>query len=124
MKNPAQKKLISREKDEQAAVVQWLRLKGIPHIAHMTGVNLYGNFALINMLRRVGCLQPGIPDLQIPVPSGNYHSLFIEMKKEKGGVLSVEQKEWLSMLEGYGHKAARANGADEAIKIIQDYLEG
>jgi len=123
MKNPAQKKIFSREKDEQMALVQWLRLKNIPFVAHMTGVNLHGNFALINTLKQVGCLIPGIPDLFIPVPKDGKHGIWIEMKKEKGGVVSPEQREWLDAMAKDGYATAVCHGADEAIKIIQDYLE-
>jgi hypothetical protein len=124
MTNPAQKKLISREKDEQAAVVCWLRMKGIPHIAHMTGVNLHGNFALMNTLKQVGCLQKGVPDLFICAPVGRAHGLWIEMKKEKGGFLSPEQVNWLRARERDEYAIAVCHGADEAIKIITQYLEG
>ena len=135
MKNPAQKRIYSREKDEQMALVQWLRLKNIPFVAHMTGVNLHGNFALMNTLKQTGCLQKGVPDLFIPVPrkreycklkcaGHEKYGLWIEMKKEKGGVLSSEQKEWLEARFADGYEIAVCHGADEAIKIIQNYLEG
>ena len=123
-KNPAQKKIYSREKDEQAAVVCWLRMKGIPFVAHMTGINLYGNFALINTLKQTGCLQKGVPDIFIPKPVGDSPGIWIEMKREKNGILSLEQKEWLSARGEDGYATAVCHGADEAIKIIQDYLEG
>ena len=124
MKNPAQKTFYASEKAEQAAFVRWLQLRNIPHVAHMTGVNLYGNFALINTLKQVGCLIPGIPDLFIPVPKDGKHGIWIEMKKEKGGVVSPEQREWLEARAADGYATAVCHGADEAIKIIQDYLEG
>ena len=122
-RNPAQGRFFSSEKGEQACVVHWLRLKRLPFIAHMTGIPLHGDYALINALKQAGCLQAGIPDIQIPLPSGPYHSLWIELKKEKGGKVSPEQQAWLSMLERHGHKAVIASGAGQAIEAITQYLK-
>lgn len=110
------------EKEEQAALVQWLRTKRIPFVAHMTGVNLHGNFALINALKRVGCLQAGIPDIFIPIPVGDYHGLWIEMKREVGGVVSPEQQQWMAALSADGYAVMVCHGADEAIRMIEGYI--
>ena len=124
MKNPAQKKIFSREKDEQMALVQWLRLKNIPFVAHMTGVNLHGNFALMNTLKQTGCLQRGVPDIFIPVPVNYVPGLWIEMKKEKNGKLSPEQSEWLEARAADGYAIAVCHGAENAIKAVSLYLNG
>ena len=58
----------------------------------------------------------------MPVPRGNYHGLYIELKRTKGGVISDAQKEWIEMLNGRGYLAVVAKGATEAIKVISDYL--
>ena len=55
-------------------------------------------------------LSPGVPDLQVP----EWH-LWVEMKRQKGGRLSAEQKDWIQYLDacnyavivGYGFEDAR-----------------
>lgn len=72
-------------------------------------------------LKRMG-LKRGIPDICLPVPNNEYNGLWIELKADKTKRLTKEQKEWLVKLNRYGYKAVRANGADEAIQVIKDYL--
>lgn len=55
----------------------------------------------------------GIPDLFCPSLK-----LFIEMKREDGGVVSEEQKDWIEYLRQHGYCAEVANGHEEAIGII------
>ena len=64
----------------------------------------------------------GVPDLTLPVPSGSYHGLFIELKRVKGGRVSPEQKDWLAFLSGQGYRAEVCKGAVEAIAVINEYL--
>ena len=46
----------------------------------------------------------------------------IEMKKEKGGVVSKHQKQWKESLIRKGYKATIAKGFEAAVKILEDYL--
>lgn len=72
-------------------------------------------------LKREG-VKSGVPDLFLPVPKGDYHGLFLELKR-KGGRLSAEQRDWLGNLQAQGYKAACAFGLESAINIIKTYLE-
>ena len=65
----------------------------------------------------------GFPDIQICEPVGNYHGLFIEMKKEDG-YPSVEQKEWIAELSARGYKAVVCKSFDSAKQVIDEYLKG
>lgn len=65
----------------------------------------------------------GFPDLFLPVPTSQYHGLFIEMKRQKGGRVSPEQKKWLEYLQGAGYLAVVCKGFEEAKEAITDYLE-
>ena len=72
-------------------------------------------------------VRAGIPDLCLPVPSGIYHGLYIELKKpktvrSKAGVITTSQQEWLNKLNEQGYKAVVAYGWQEAWEIIMDYL--
>ena len=59
----------------------------------------------------------GIPDLFVPA-----WSLWIEMKRQDGGRVSPEQKEVMAYLEGIGHRAIVAKGAEDAKRQVLEYL--
>ena len=64
----------------------------------------------------------GFPDLFIYEPRGDHHGLAIELKKDSGGRVSPSQKEWQHALEMRGYKATVAKGFDEAVKVLELYL--
>jgi hypothetical protein len=64
----------------------------------------------------------GVPDLCIPIPSGSYHGLYIELKRQKGGKVSSEQSDWLAFLREKGYYAQVAKGFDEAKEMIMHYF--
>lgn len=51
----------------------------------------------------------GVPDLQIPA-----WNLWVELKRQTGGVLSPAQKDWIQYLEGIGHKVIVGYGFEDA----------
>jgi len=67
-------------------------------------------------------LKSGVPDLMLPIAKKGYHGLFLEMKRRKGGVLSVKQKAWAKELErqGYGFKVCY--GWEAAADLLVNYL--
>jgi len=89
-------------------------------VAHLTGAKLYG--ALLSTLKAAGCIQPGIPDLQILRPMGRYAGLWIELKTSVGH-LHGQQSAWLKTLNDSGYYATVAYGSAQAIEIIKKYLE-
>lgn len=73
-------------------------------------------------LKRLGTAA-GFPDLYFPAARKGYHSLFIELKRRSGGVLSEVQKLWRDILITEGHAWYMAKGADECIRIVEDYFD-
>ena len=73
-------------------------------------------------LKHMG-VKPGVPDLFLPYPVGDYHGLFIEMKAENG-VLRATQRDWLEWLREQGYAAYVCKGAQAAINCLKMYLEG
>ena len=63
-------------------------------------------------------VSPGVPDLFVPD-----WSLWIEMKREKGGSLSVEQKDWLKYLDEIGHHIIVGKGFDDAQRKVFTFLK-
>ena len=54
-------------------------------------------------------------------PAYKYCGLYIEMKT-KGGSVSKPQKEWIAYLKEAGYRVEVCWSAEEAIKIIEDYM--
>jgi len=65
----------------------------------------------------------GMPDLCVLEAKNGFHALFVEMKT-KAGVVSAKQSAVGLQLNAKGYKAVVARSAAEAIKTIEDYLNG
>ena len=68
-------------------------------------------------------VKAGVPDIFLPMPRGEYHGMFIEMKRLKGGRLSPEQTQWLHDLSEQGYAATVCKGWEVAAEFIKRYLE-
>ena len=66
-------------------------------------------------------VRPGVPDYALPVPRGQYHGLYIELKK-LDGYASREQKDWIQRLRDQGYRAEVARGCGQAWNILCAYL--
>ena len=66
-------------------------------------------------------LKAGIADVFVPIPSKDYHGLFIEMKFGKNKLTEL-QKEFFEYATGQGYLCKVAYSAEEAIEIIDEYL--
>lgn len=112
------------EAEEQKALFEWTELvRGkYPETAMLFHIPNGGsrNIAEAANLKRQG-VKPGVPDLCLPVARGIYHGLFIEMKATKGRLME-NQKTWLRKLNKEGYLAVVAWGFDEAVSIIEEYL--
>lgn len=64
----------------------------------------------------------GVPDLCLPVPRGEYHGLFIELKTETGRT-NEYQDWWLAELEKNNYRCAVCHGWEEATKCLENYLK-
>lgn len=61
-------------------------------------------------------VSPGVPDLFIIV---NARLIAIEMKRQKGGVVSTFQRKWITQLNNALVPTIVAKGAKEAIAFIE-----
>lgn len=118
--------MIQRKEDgEQEAVIEWCTLsKGkYPELRMIHHVANEGKRSAQNgaKLKRMG-MSPGYPDLLLDCPKGIYHGLRIELKKDRHSKPSPVQKEWITQLNRYGYYAAVCCGADEAIRVLKQYL--
>ena len=75
------------------------------------------------MLQREG-VKAGVPDIMLPVPRGNYHGLFVELKRaNRQNHATTNQRQWLDDLAAQGYATAICYGADEALGVFLRYVE-
>lgn len=111
------------EHNEQSALFEWAELSGIPALRWMFAVPNGGarHIATAVKLHQEG-VKRGVPDIMLPVPHGQYHGLFIEMKFGKNKV-TPEQEQWLAYLQDVGYMTAVCYSWAEARNVILFYLE-
>lgn len=66
-------------------------------------------------------VKKGVPDLCLPVARGPYHSLYIEMKTEKGRT-TPEQDWWIEHLLQEGNFAEICHGWESSVRVLEWYL--
>lgn len=114
------------EGDEQEALFDWAewQLGLFPELDYMHAIPNGGSRhpAEAARLKKQG-VKPGVPDIFLPVPRGRYHGLYIEMKREKTGVVSDDQRKWIHFLESMDFKTTVCFGFDAAKYVIQAYMK-
>lgn len=112
------------EHAEQMAVIVWAKNSEWrwPQLATLYAIPNGGHRAWneAKKLKREG-VRAGQPDLCLPIPMGNYHSLYIEMKSMTGSA-SKEQKEKHELLRKYGNAVVVCRGHEAAEKVLLSYL--
>lgn len=112
------------EDTEQINVVQWAgwntvrfpELKWLHHCPN--GGSRNRNEAI--KFKQMG-VKAGVSDLCLPYPKGMYCGLYIEMKYGDNR-LQDTQKEFLADMAEAGHFVATCYSAEEAIRILEEYL--
>lgn len=105
------------EHDEQKAFCKYLDFVHLTYFAVPNGSNK--SMTARRKFKAEG-LKAGVPDMVILLEGGK--TVFIEMKRKRGGTVSKEQKEWLERLRVLGFDAYICKGAKEAIEVVQKYL--
>lgn len=113
-------KLPLSEHDEQCTVVEYCKIRRYPIFAIPNGGSRHKAEAA--RLKAEG-VSAGVPDLFLPIPTGNCHGLFIEMKVGKNKS-SASQNAWIALLKKNGYAAEVCYGAYAAIKMIDRYILG
>lgn len=121
-----------REAAEQAALFEWARAQAhvLPGIRLMfaipNGAYLQGGTAQRAAqwakLRKQGA-RPGVHDVMLPVPRGEYHGLWLEMKAPRPhhAEVSAEQQAWLVDMLAQGYQAHVCYGWIDAVAKINLY---
>ena len=115
------------ESEIQIDVVQWARAAQSYRPA-LTLLHSTPNEGMVDMhpatarkRKRMGIVS-GVPDLCLPVPSGEWPTLYLELKRE-GEDLRPEQYEILQALQQAGVAVEVAWTAEQAIWAITHYLD-
>lgn len=113
------------EHSEQVFLFHWWNLQYHDHPALLFAIPNGGARDPITgkRLKDEGVMA-GIPDICLSWPSGGYHGLFIEMKRERGGKVSKTQEKAISALRNAGYCAEVCKGWIEARDLILSYMKG
>ena len=101
------------EHQEQATLINWAKkFKPSWLIVHIE--NEYNPKSNQKKRYEMGFIK-GFPDLMCITPN---KTIYIEMKKQKGGRVSKQQEEVIKKLNDLGHCATVCHGAQSAIKYL------
>ena len=111
-------KLLPDERTEQIALCQWLDIKRIDYFAIPNGGHRHLLTAI--KLKQEG-VKSGVSDMAIFLPD---KILFLEMKKQKGGVQSDTQKAFEQIVSKYPYaRYELARGFVKAKEIIEKEIK-
>lgn len=116
------------EAQHQQNVIKWTQQPGIRHeypelklLYHIPNERKCSQIQ--GRLLKLQGVKSGVPDLHLPVSRNGFHSLYIEMKTEKGKT-SDTQNWWLTELQEQGNKCVVCHGWEEAVNSLEEYLCG
>ena len=116
------------EHDEQKALLKWWSFAcasfGVPEICLFAVPNAAKRSAKLASMMRAEGMRSGIPDLVLAVARGQFHGLFIEMKKARGGKASPNQIMTLSAFHRQGYAVRICHGFEAARGVIEQYMAG
>lgn len=113
------------EHQEQAALMRVCRLHENKYpgleLIHAIPNGGQRHIAVARKLKAEG-VKAGVPDIFLPVPRGNAHGLYIELKA-KGGRVSDAQRNMLAALSSQGYACIVAYGWENAWGEVKSYME-
>ena len=98
---------------EQVRLVSWFR-KTYPSVRIFAIPNGGGRSMAQGAALKTEGVSPGVPDLFVPA-----WSLWVEMKRQTGGVMSPVQRDWIEYLQSIGHTVIIGRGFDDAKAQIE-----
>lgn len=105
----------------QIAVINWIKYN-FPNILYCASAGgMRTSLSIAKKMKASGYVK-GFPDLGIFHPTSKHHGMFIELKADKKGYATKEQKEWIKSLNDLGYYACVSKGFDATIEEITQYL--
>jgi hypothetical protein len=99
---------------EQVRLVSWFR-REYPNVRIFAIPNGGGRSMSQGVALKSEGVVAGVPDLFVPA-----WLLWLEMKRETGGVVSPVQRDWIAYLQGIGHTVIIGRGFEDAKRQILD----
>ena len=116
---------IPTESQEQRCLFEWAALQKGKHpelgLLYAVPNGSFRHKATAGRLKAEG-VKAGVPDVVLPVARGNFHGLYIELKRQKNSQTSDAQKDWIDALNAQGYLAIICRGWAEASDAIMQYL--
>lgn len=116
---------IPYEAEEQETLFEWTlwNLGRLPELEYLHAIPNGGSRhpAEAARLKKQG-VKAGVPDIFLPEPRGQYHGLYIEMKRAVRGKTTADQDRWLHHLQSRGYMTATCFSCDSAIHVIEQYM--
>lgn len=103
---------IPTEHEEQREFVRWFR-QTYPDIRIFAIPNGGARSPSVAVRLKAEGVSKGVPDLYIPA-----WRVWVEMKRQKGGTISPEQKDWHQYLESCGDCVILSKGCAHAQKLL------
>jgi hypothetical protein len=109
----------------QCEVIQWwasaCKIFGVPEILLFAIANAGKRGVILGRIMKREGLRAGVSDLFLSVPRGQFHGLYIEMKKPNG-VVSPSQQRFQCIVTSQEYAAYVCYSAAQARKLIAVYL--
>lgn len=129
------KSLVATEEQECFGLMEWISLQPdlLPYFFHIPNggtrskvkVQTSKIVKLISFegirLKKMG-VRAGVFDYFLAIPRGEFHGLFIEMKRKKFSTESIAQKQFQLNMHEKNYVALFCYGFEHAIRVIKDYL--
>jgi hypothetical protein len=106
--------ILNSEHLEQVRLVSWFR-KTYPGVRVFAIPNGGARSTAQGASLKAEGVTPGVPDLFVPE-----WLLWVELKREKGGIVSPVQRDWIAYLESIGHRVIVGRGFENAKRQIED----
>jgi len=111
---------IPTEDAEQICLAQYLDMVARDKWFHVPNGGSR-NVVEATKLKRMG-VKRGVPDIWVVIPKKGFSGLIIELKRQKGGSVSTEQKRWIEYLRNAGYSVHVCKGAGPAVEVVNWYL--
>ena len=111
------------ESEEQKALIKWWAFQ-YPQFDHLLFHIPNGGLRNLKTAVRLKAegVKPGVADLFLAIPSGGFHGLFIEMKRQHGNCQTETQKQFQEAVQRQGYFYLLARGWIAAKDGIERYL--
>ena len=118
--------VIPSEYDIQCAIFSWASFKERQFpclkLLYATASGIRIPIGLVMKAKKCGIIKKGLCDIVLPAARGNYHGLYIELKRDQKSKTSKEQLEFMAMLCSEVYRATVCAGFDASIAEIENYI--